>query len=109
MSHVADLPIKCAVVWASGLLEVRDDVPEGSVCVFHGEEAVVLSVVEATALYNRANEQWHVPCLFGLQQSKAMTALIKWRDWVKTLKVSGITFGAPVIASPRVAIGPTDV
>jgi DNA-binding beta-propeller fold protein YncE len=83
-----------AVAWASGLIQVLHEVPEGAVSVCRGPRAVVTQFMEVTSRLSKDSQFFSVPGVREAKdQSTAMDALIAHTGWLKTCAPAGVKFG----------------
>lgn len=85
-----------AVAWASGLIELRADVPDGACVICSGPDKAVSKFMEITARHGKgkAAGQLLVPGVpEAANQSAGMDALIAHMQWLKQSVPAGVQMG----------------
>lgn len=83
-----------AVVWASGLIQFKDSVPEGACVLCEGPEKAVRDFVEVTARHGWEKGVLLVPGVpEAKNQHEGMTALLKHRTWIGKSLPAGVSIG----------------
>ena len=83
-----------AVVWASGLIELKGSVPKGACVLCKGPEKSVRKFVDVTSRHAHKQGVRLVPGVpEAKDQSAAMDALLQHREWLSSRLPAGVLIG----------------